>query len=190
MLELKINNIFFFSFSWKLKKYIFFAWWTLKCANTKLIIFPYRSLLTKFGYFFKTDQNWFDRNYCVLWNFIININIVWKFYLMNRIIHEKLRFYAKKIIFFPILGGGASAGCAPLWIRPWGVWLITKNRIAYEPFIMNISNSNITSFFRFVNERAIYRWYNLISTCTGACDWLSRRKCTCWWIIVCSNLAA
>jgi hypothetical protein len=103
---------------------------------------------------------------------------------------EKLRFYAKKIIFFPILGGGASAGCAPLWIRPWGVWLITKNRIAYEPFIMNISNSNITSFFRFVNERAIYRWYNLISTCTGACDWLSRRKCTCWWIIVCSNLAA
>jgi hypothetical protein len=31
--------------------------------------------------------------------------------------------------------------------------------------------------------------YNLISTCTGACDWLSRRKCTCWWIVVCSNLA-
>jgi hypothetical protein len=31
--------------------------------------------------------------------------------------------------------------------------------------------------------------YNLISTCTGACDWLSRRKCTCWWIIVYSNLA-
>jgi len=25
---------------------------------------------------------------------------------------------------------------------------------------------------------------------TGACDWLFRRKCTCWWIIVCSNLAA
>ena len=31
---------------------------------------------------------------------------------------EKSRFYAKKIIFFPILGG-ARAGCAPLWIRPW-----------------------------------------------------------------------
>jgi hypothetical protein len=30
---------------------------------------------------------------------------------------EKSRFYAKKIIFFPILGG-ARAGCAPLWIRP------------------------------------------------------------------------
>jgi hypothetical protein len=26
--------------------------------------------------------------------------------------------------------------------------------------------------------------YNLISTCAGSCDWLSRRKCTCWWIIV------
>jgi hypothetical protein len=31
--------------------------------------------------------------------------------------------------------------------------------------------------------------YHLISTCTGACDWLSRRQCTCCWIIVCSNLA-
>jgi hypothetical protein len=27
------------------------------------------------------------------------------------------RFYAKKIIFLPILGG-ARAGCAPPWIRP------------------------------------------------------------------------
>ena len=31
---------------------------------------------------------------------------------------EKSRFYAKKVIFFPILGG-ARAGCAPPWIRPW-----------------------------------------------------------------------
>jgi hypothetical protein len=30
---------------------------------------------------------------------------------------EKSRFYAKKIIFFPILGE-ARAGCAPPWIRP------------------------------------------------------------------------
>ena len=37
----------------------------------------------------KTGQNWFDRNYCLLWNFIINM-IVWKFCLMNRIIHGKL----------------------------------------------------------------------------------------------------
>ena len=31
---------------------------------------------------------------------------------------EKSRFYAKKILFFPILGG-ARAGCASRWIRPW-----------------------------------------------------------------------
>jgi hypothetical protein len=34
-----------------------------------------------------------------------------------------------------------------------------------------IGNSNITSFFRFVDKRAIYRWYNLIHTCAGECDW-------------------
>ena len=33
-----------------------------------------------------------------------------------------------------------------------------------------IWNSNITSFFRFVDKRAIYRWYNLIRTCAGECD--------------------
>ena len=48
----------------------------------------------------------------------------------------------------------------------------------------------MTSFFRFVDKGAIYRWYNLIRTCAGECDWLFRRKCICWWIIVCSNLAA
>ena len=53
-----------------------------------------------------------------------------------------------------------------------------------------IMNSNMTSFFRFVDKRAIYRWYNLIRTCAGECDWLFSRKCTSWWIIVCSNLAA
>jgi hypothetical protein len=31
---------------------------------------------------------------------------------------EKSRFYAKKIIFFPILGGRAP-GASPPWIRPW-----------------------------------------------------------------------
>jgi len=53
------------------------------------------------------------------------------------------------------------------------------------------SNSNMTSFFRFVNKRAICR-LGIISfaQCSGTCDWHSRRKCTCWWIIVCSNLAA
>ena len=32
--------------------------------------------------------------------------------------------------------------------------------------------SNMTSFFCFVDKRAIYQWYNLIRTCTGECDWL------------------
>ena len=30
--------------------------------------------------------------------------------------------------------------------------------------------SNMTSFFRFVDKRAIYRWNNLIRTCAGECD--------------------
>jgi hypothetical protein len=30
----------------------------------------------------------------------------------------------------------------------------------------------MTSFFRFIDKRAIYRWYNLIRTCAGECDWL------------------
>ena len=33
-------------------------------------------------------------------------------------------------------------------------------------------NSNMTSFFRFVDKRVIYRWYNLIRTCADECDWL------------------
>ena len=33
-------------------------------------------------------------------------------------------------------------------------------------------DSNMTSFFRFVDKRAIYRWLNLIRTCAGECDWL------------------
>jgi hypothetical protein len=32
------------------------------------------------------------------------------------------------------------------------------------------------SFLRFVDKRAIYRWYNLISTCAGECDWLFHRQ--------------
>jgi hypothetical protein len=30
----------------------------------------------------------------------------------------------------------------------------------------------MTSFFRIVDKRAIYRWYNLIRTCVGKYDWL------------------
>ena len=49
------------------------------------------------------------------------------------------------------------------WPRSYGSW-------NYIP----ASISNMTSFFRFVDKRAIYRLgYNLISTCAGACYWLS-----------------
>ena len=54
----------------------------------------------------------------------------------------------------------------------------------------NAYNSNMTSFFRVVDKRAIYRWHNRIRTCAGECDWLFRRICTSLWIIVCLNLAA
>ena len=32
------------------------------------------------------------------------------------------------------------------------------------------TNSNMTSCFRFVDKRAIYRWYNLVHTCAGECE--------------------
>ena len=38
--------------------------------------------------------------------------------------------------------------------------------------VLFVSDSNMTSFFRFVDNRAIYRWHNLIHTCIGECDWL------------------
>ena len=37
---------------------------------------------------------------------------------------KKSRFYAKKIIFFPILGGGA--GCTFPWIRPWSAYCSSR----------------------------------------------------------------
>jgi hypothetical protein len=46
---------------------------------------------------------------------------------------EKSRFYAKNIIFFPILGGGA--GCDP-WIRPWYHY---EKKLLFDKIIMMIS---------------------------------------------------
>ena len=43
---------------------------------------------------------------------------------------EKSRFYAKRILFFPILGEGGGGGGAPgpppppPWIHPWAGWLV------------------------------------------------------------------
>ena len=46
------------------------------------------------------------------------------------------------------------------------------NHIQNNSKTCNVMHSNMTSFFRFVNKRSIYWWYNLIRTCTGECDWL------------------
>ena len=75
------------------------------------------------------------------------------------------------------------------WCLDWPNIIPLFQRVYYFQ-IMSYSNIHVTSFFRFVDKRAMYRWYNLIRKCAGECDWLFRRKCTCWWIIVCSNLAA
>ena len=45
-----------------------------------------------------------------------------------------------------------------------------KKNYIVQIHLSSINNSNITSFFRFVDKRAIYRWYNLIRTCAGECD--------------------
>jgi hypothetical protein len=47
-------------------------------------------------------------------------------------------------------------------------WLFTADVFWYTC----ICDSNMISFFRFVDKRAIYRWYNLIRTCAGECNWL------------------
>ena len=44
---------------------------------------------------------------------------------------EKSRFYAKKIIFSPILGG-TRAECAPRWIRPWVVFMAQLFILSYS----------------------------------------------------------
>jgi hypothetical protein len=46
------------------------------------------------------------------------------------------------------------------------------NFMIFLSIILYIYYSNMNSFCRFVDQRAIYRWYNLIRTCAGECDWL------------------
>ena len=43
---------------------------------------------------------------------------------------------------------------------------------SFDEYQGDNTNSNITSFFRFVDKRTIYRWYNLVHTCAGECEWL------------------
>jgi hypothetical protein len=43
---------------------------------------------------------------------------------------------------------------------------------SFDEYQGDNTNSNITSFFRFVDKWAIYWWYNLVHTCAGECEWL------------------
>jgi hypothetical protein len=61
-------------------------------------------------------------------------------------------------------------------------YLSQRRGIKFTNIYWYTGNSKMTSFFRFVDKRAFNRWYNLIRTCAGECDWFFRRKCTCWWI--------
>jgi hypothetical protein len=51
----------------------------------------------------------------------------------------------------------------------WWILVFYPGPFNIKSFLI-ICNSNITSFFRFVDKRAIYRRYNLIRTCAGECD--------------------
>ena len=47
-----------------------------------------------------------------------------------------------------------------------------QRRMWFSVYLTLFSDSSMTSFFRFVDKRAIHRWYNLLRTCAGECDWL------------------
>ena len=56
---------------------------------------------------------------------------------------------------------------------------------SFDEYQGDNTNSNITSFFRFVDKRAIYQWYNLIRTRAGECDWIFH-----WQHKLCATLSA
>jgi hypothetical protein len=41
---------------------------------------------------------------------------------------------------------------------------------SFDEYQGDNTNSNMTSFFPFVDKRAIYRWYNLFHTWAGECE--------------------
>jgi hypothetical protein len=61
---------------------------------------------------------------------------------------EKSRFYAKKIIFLPILGGG-RAGCAPPLNPPLGVYIQLFVGITLTIIIFS-KNETLTIFYTFI----------------------------------------
>ena len=89
-----------------------------------------------------------------LWTFDISVQLV---YILN--------------ILLPFIWYGF---CDITWVYQKPVFFLIFNNHTYilKQNKENVTYSNITSFFRFVDKRAIYRWYNLIRTYAGKCDWL------------------
>ena len=78
----------------------------------------------------------------------------------NNINPPKIAFYQKKRCSAENVRSSST-----IWVNLWPNIPRKKKR-------RNITDSNRTFFFRFVDKWAIYRWYNLIRTCAGECDWL------------------
>ena len=78
------------------------------------------------------------------------------------------------ILFYIGWSGGATAESAPMNPRQLKgmIKLIVKQNDDYIKKHIYKKYSNMTSFFGFVDKRAIYQWYNLIRTCASECDWL------------------
>ena len=65
------------------------------------------------------------------------------------------------------------------------IFYLSRNGCVSDNLKVIAYNSNMTSFFRFVDNRVIYRWYNLIRTCAGECDCLFH-----WQYILCATFSA
>ena len=52
------------------------------------------------------------------------------------------------------------------------VWKLVLDMNITEKCSLDVKQNSNMTFFRFVDKRAICRWYNLIRTCAGVCDWL------------------
>jgi hypothetical protein len=77
----------------------------------------------------------------------------------------ELDLWADKFLFFPRRNVNSHHWCTA---APYIIYI----KLIFLKEVVQNEHSNMTSFFRFVDKRVIYRWYNLICTCAGECDWL------------------
>jgi hypothetical protein len=83
----------------------------------------------------------------------------------------------------------SSLLCYPTTLFEIVIRSLTSSPLWYPATLFEIKHhSNITSFFCFVDKRAIYRLgiISLAHAPVHVTDFC--RKCTCWWIIVCLNI--